>query len=52
MMGQVIRRIGAKWWLTMLITCWGVCVLAMGFVDSWIPLTILRLLLGVFEAGC
>lgn len=49
---KIIRRLGARWWLTFLITCWGVCVLAAGFIDSWIPLTILRLLLGLFEAGC
>lgn len=48
----VIRRIGAKWWLSFLITAWGVCVLGMGFVRSWVTLTVLRLLLGIFEAGC
>ncbi|KEF54699.1 uncharacterized protein A1O9_09141 [Exophiala aquamarina CBS 119918] len=47
----IIRRIGARWWLSFLITLWGVSVLCMGFVKSWIPLTILRLLLGIFEAG-
>jgi len=48
---QIIRRIGARWWLSFLITCWGLAVLCSGFVKSWIPLTILRLLLGIFEAG-
>ncbi|KAF5969016.1 major facilitator superfamily transporter [Fusarium bulbicola] len=48
---MIIRRIGARWWLTALILCWGVCILAMGFVKHWVPLVILRILLGAFEAG-
>ncbi|KAF5241408.1 hypothetical protein FANTH_9151 [Fusarium anthophilum] len=48
---MIIRRIGARWWLTALILCWGVCILAMGFVKHWVPLVILRVLLGAFEAG-
>jgi len=47
----VIRRIGARWWLSFLIISWGACVLGMGFVKTWRTLTILRALLGVFEAG-
>ncbi|PTD06384.1 putative transporter [Fusarium culmorum] len=46
----IIRRIGARWWLTVLILCWGVCILVMGFVKHWVPLVILRILLGAFEA--
>jgi sugar phosphate permease len=48
----VIRRIGARIWLSGLIIAWGVCVLGMGFVRHWVPLAILRILLGAFEAGC
>ncbi|CEL07812.1 hypothetical protein ASPCAL10966 [Aspergillus calidoustus] len=47
----VIRRIGARIWLSGLIIAWGVCVLGMGFVRHWVPLAILRILLGAFEAG-
>ncbi|KAL3466756.1 major facilitator superfamily domain-containing protein [Aspergillus heterothallicus] len=47
----VIRRVGARIWLSCLIIAWGVCVLAMGFVRHWVPLAILRILLGGFEAG-
>ncbi|OAP58158.1 hypothetical protein AYL99_07248 [Fonsecaea erecta] len=47
----IIRHIGARWWLSFLITCWGLCVLFSGFVKSWISLTALRLLLGIFEGG-
>jgi MFS family permease len=48
---DVIRRIGARWWLSFLITVWGACVLGMGFVHDWKVLTVLRAFLGVFEAG-
>lgn len=48
----VIRRIGARIWLSILIVLWGVTVLAMGFVKDWTNLAVLRALLGVFEAGC
>lgn len=48
----VIRRIGARVWLSLLIVIWGVMVLAMGFVKDWQVLAVLRALLGVFEAGC
>ncbi|PPJ59811.1 hypothetical protein CBER1_04326 [Cercospora berteroae] len=47
----VIRRLGARYWLSFLITTWGVCVLGMGFVDDWKILSVLRALLGIFEAG-
>jgi len=47
----VIRRLGARWWLSFLITSWGLAVLGMGFVHSWVTLTVCRVLLGIFEAG-
>ncbi|KAH6614012.1 major facilitator superfamily domain-containing protein [Boeremia exigua] len=47
----VIRRLGARIWLSVLIVAWGACVLGMGFVHSWEVLTVLRAFLGVFEAG-
>jgi hypothetical protein len=47
----VIRRVGARLWLPFLITAWGACVLGMGFVHDWKILTVLRALLGIFEAG-
>lgn len=48
----IIRRIGARLWLSFLITAWGVSVLGMGFVRHWVPLVLLRILLGLFEGGC
>ena len=47
----VIRRLGARYWLSFLITAWGTMVLAMGFVHDWKTLTVLRAMLGIFEAG-
>ncbi|KAJ8116432.1 hypothetical protein OPT61_g2132 [Boeremia exigua] len=47
----VIRRLGARIWLSFLIIAWGACVLGMGFIHSWEVLTVLRAFLGVFEAG-
>ncbi|OGM41170.1 pantothenate transporter [Aspergillus bombycis] len=47
----LIRRIGARVWLSFLIISWGACVLGMGFVHSWQSLTVCRALLGIFEAG-
>ncbi|KEF61666.1 uncharacterized protein A1O9_03234 [Exophiala aquamarina CBS 119918] len=47
----VIRRLGARWWLSFLIISWGCCVLGMGFVHNWVGLTVCRVLLGIFEAG-
>jgi MFS family permease len=48
---MVIRRIGARIWLPFLIIVWGAAVLGMGFVHSWVTLTVLRVILGIFEAG-
>ncbi|KAK5945628.1 hypothetical protein PMZ80_002833 [Knufia obscura] len=47
----VIRRIGARYWLSFLIVAWGFMVLAMGFIHTWTALAVLRAMLGTFEAG-
>ncbi|KAK5081065.1 hypothetical protein LTR70_009327 [Exophiala xenobiotica] len=47
----IIRRIGARWWLSFLIVAWGLMVLAMGFIHHWKILVVLRAFLGIFEAG-
>lgn len=47
----IIRKVGARLWMGFLIIAWGTVVLGMGFVDSWVTLTICRALLGIFEAG-
>jgi MFS family permease len=48
---MVIRRLGARWWLSFLIVAWGCMVLGMGFIHDWRILTVLRAFLGCFEAG-
>ena len=48
----IIRRAGARIWLSFLIVAFGVIVLCMGFVKNWIAMAALRALLGAFEAGC
>lgn len=48
---MIIRRLGARWWMSFLITAWGCMVLAMGFIHDWRVLTVLRAFLGLFEAG-
>ncbi|KAH0827717.1 pantothenate transporter [Fonsecaea pedrosoi] len=47
----IIRRVGARWWLSFPITAWGICVICMGFIQSWVPLVVLRVLLRALEAG-
>lgn len=47
----IIRRIGARYWLSSLIIAWGCCVMGMGFIHSWKVMAVLRIMLGVFEAG-
>jgi hypothetical protein len=47
----VIRRVGARRWLSFLICAWGCIILGIGFVDNWRILIVLRTLLGVFESG-
>lgn len=47
----IIRRVGARRWLSFLISAWGFIVLGIGFVDDWRSLIVLRTFLGVFEAG-
>ncbi|KAJ7686519.1 major facilitator superfamily domain-containing protein [Mycena rosella] len=47
----VIRKFGARNYLTFCVTCWGAVQLAMGFVKTWGYLTFCRVLLGLFEAS-
>jgi len=47
----MLRRLGARTWLTMCVTGWGACQLGMGFVSQWGFLVLCRILLGACEAG-
>lgn len=47
----VLRRLGARHWITFIVVGWGTTVLSMGFVRSWLYLALLRILLGALEAS-
>ncbi|KAI2433615.1 hypothetical protein LOZ19_005422, partial [Ophidiomyces ophidiicola] len=46
-----LRKVGAAVWLSFLAMSWGIVIMCAGFVKSWVPLIVIRLLLGLFEAG-
>ncbi|CAA7267719.1 unnamed protein product [Cyclocybe aegerita] len=47
----LLRKIGARNWLTICVVGWGAAQLGMGFVPTWGWLVFCRVWLGVFEAG-
>lgn len=47
----LLRRIGAKWWLSSLMLAWGGFSMSTAFVTGTTSFYLLRLLLGVAEAG-
>ncbi|KAF1809799.1 MFS general substrate transporter [Eremomyces bilateralis CBS 781.70] len=47
----VLRKVPAHRYLAFLAFGWGVCIMCAGFAHNWIPIVIIRLLVGVFEAG-
>ncbi|KAF9005279.1 MFS general substrate transporter [Hymenopellis radicata] len=47
----VLRKVGAKYWLSSIVTGFGAIMLGMGFVKTWQQLAVCRVLLGVLEAG-
>lgn len=46
-----IHKLGAANWLAFLAVAWGLVSLGVGFLHSWQGFAVLRVLLGVFEAG-
>ncbi|PVI04520.1 phthalate transporter-like protein [Periconia macrospinosa] len=48
---MVLRRVGSATWLSLIGLSWGAVMIGQGFTESWITLTICRILLGAFEAG-
>jgi sugar phosphate permease len=48
----ILKKAGARAFLPTVCLLWGITLLGMGFVKVWSQLIPLRLLLGVFEAGC
>lgn len=47
----IIRPIGVVPYLSFLILAWGAVAMCLGFVQNFVQLTVLRLLLGLFEGG-
>jgi MFS family permease len=47
----ILHRIGAKVWMTFLMVAWGLMSMATMFVNGDLSFYVLRLLLGIFEAG-
>lgn len=47
----VLRKLGARHWLSFIVVAWGAVMLGMGFVTSWTQLLACRVLLGLLEAG-
>jgi ACS family tartrate transporter-like MFS transporter len=48
---MALGRLGARFWMSFLVACWGVLSLLMGLVESVPLFFLLRFLLGVAEAG-
>jgi ACS family tartrate transporter-like MFS transporter len=46
-----LQKLGARRWLALITTGWGICATAMGFVESEFQFILVRVLLGAFEAG-
>lgn len=47
----ILRRFGAAKWLSFLAFTWGICIMCAGFAKSWTDIVVIRLLVGMFEAG-
>ncbi|KAG5350680.1 hypothetical protein C0989_009846 [Termitomyces sp. Mn162] len=48
---MVLRKLGARTWVSVCVIAWGAAQLGMGFVPQWGYLVLCRTLLGVFEVG-
>lgn len=47
----VVRKLGARNWLSFCVIAWGAVELSMAFVPTWNILVLCRVLLGAFEAS-
>lgn len=47
----ILRRVGARWWIARIMITWGLLSSAMAFVQGPTSFYVLRLLLGMAEAG-
>lgn len=48
---MLLKKLSPKVFLPLIAVLWGVCVLGMGFAKNYHHLIVLRILLGLFEAG-
>jgi len=46
-----MRKFGPRLWLSFIVVCWGVVTLGTTWAKSYGDYCVLRILLGVFEAG-
>ncbi|KAL2782738.1 major facilitator superfamily domain-containing protein [Aspergillus keveii] len=46
-----VRKIGPRKFLSTIVFLWGIIMICFGFVQTWVSLIPLRMLLGAFEAG-
>ena len=47
----IIRYLGPRTHLSVIVTLWGGVMIGMGFVEDWQSLAALRVVLGILEAG-
>jgi len=47
----LMEKVGARRWMARILLTWGAAAIAAGFVQNAVQLGIVRVLLGVFEAG-
>ncbi|KKZ62320.1 hypothetical protein EMCG_00394 [[Emmonsia] crescens] len=50
-MTAIIRRVGPRLFISLIVLTWGVCLIGFGLCKNWEQLTALRALLGLLEAG-
>jgi MFS family permease len=47
----IVRKIGPRIHLSLITILWGALMIGMGFVKEWTQLAVLRVVLGILEAG-
>ncbi|TAQ84640.1 hypothetical protein B7494_g7037 [Chlorociboria aeruginascens] len=47
----LIRKIGPRRFLSVIVLCWGAVMIGFGFCHSWQTMAVLRVILGILEAG-
>jgi len=47
----VMRKVGPRIFLPLIVLLWGITMICFGFVTTWVQMMPLRIVLGIFEAG-